>query len=288
MLERSRMKKRIGVFCCVAAALALFGQAALCEESQWVTAEGIAPIENVTKAQARKMAIDNARREAVEKVVGVDVLSETMVINYNVSSDVVRTIPYGKVIGVEILSEEVELIPPKNTGEVPFLAYKVKIRANVAKEKGRPDSFFRLDASLNRTVFKEGDSIEIKVTPSRDCYVHIFNILENEKVLVLFPNRFRRDGFVKANTTLVFPDDNDRRRGITLEAFVDEGKDKVDEIFQILALKEPFQFNTVTFKEGIFGIYDGTTGLVNDLVKSIVGIPLQDRAEKFIQYRITK
>jgi hypothetical protein len=264
------------------------GFPAKAQESQWVTAEGIAPIENVTKTEARKMAIDNARREAVEKVVGVDLLSETMIINYNVSSDVVRTIPYGKVIGVEILSEDVELIPPKNVGEVPFLAYKVKIRANVAKEKGRPDSFFKINAEINRTVFKEGDLIEIKVTPSKDCYVQIFNILEDEKVLVLFPNRFRRDGFVKANTTLVFPDVNDRKRGITLEAFVDEGKQKVDEMFHILALKEPFQFNTVKFKEGIFGIYDGRTGLVNDLVKSIVGIPLQDRAEKFIQYRITK
>ena len=54
------------------------------------------------------MAIDNARREAVEKVVGVDLLSETMVINYNVSSDVVRTIPHGKVIGVDYQTGDVK------------------------------------------------------------------------------------------------------------------------------------------------------------------------------------
>jgi hypothetical protein len=268
--------------------LVLLGHPALCQDAKWVTVEGIAPIENVTKSEARKMAIDNARREAVEKVVGVDILSETMVINYNVSGDVVRTIPHGKVIGVEILKEDVELIPPKNPGEAPFLAYKVKIRALVAEEKGRADVFFKLDAQINRTVFKEGDFIEIKVTPSKDCFVNIFNILEDEKVLVLFPNRFSRNGFVKANTTLVFPDDADRKRGITLRAFVDEGKEKVDEIFHILALKEPLQLNTAKFKEGIFGIYNGQSALVNDLVKSIVGIPLQDRAEKFIQYRITK
>lgn len=258
------------------------------QESEWVTAEGMAPIENVTKNEARKMAVDNARREALEKVVGVDILSETMVINYNVSGDVVRTIPYGKVIGCEVLKEEIELIPPKKTGDAPFLAYKVTIRANVAKEKGRPDAFFRLNAGINRTVFKEGDLIEIRVTPSKDCYLSIFNILEDEKVIILFPNRFRKNNFINAGTTFMFPSDADRKRGITLEAFLEEGKMKADEIFHLLALKEKMQFNTARFSEGIFGIYDGHSALVADLVKSIVGIPLSDRAEKFLHYRITK
>jgi uncharacterized protein DUF4384 len=258
------------------------------KESEWVTVEGFAPIENITKNEARKLAIDNARREAVEKVVGVDLLSETMVINYNVSGDVIRAIPHGRVIGIEILNEDIDLIPAEKKGDAPFLAYKVKIRANVAKEFGRTDSFFRLEARANRTVFKEGDLIEIKITPSKDCYLSIFNVLEDEKVIILFPNRFNQNNFVKANTSFVFPDDNDRKKGITLEAFLDEGQEKADEMFHVLALKEPLFFNTAKFKEGIFGIYDGQSALVNDLVKNIVGIPLSHRAEKFIQYRITK
>jgi len=283
------MKTKTSSICFVIIiALVLSGGRVLAQDSEWVTVEGIAPIENVTKPEARKMAIDNARREAVERVVGVDILSETMVINYNVSGDVIRTIPHGKVIGQEILKEDIELIPAKNKGEAPYLAYRVKLRANVIKEKGKTDVFFRLKAELNRNVFKEGDLIEIKVTPSRDCYLSIFNILEDETAIILFPNRFRTNNFVKANTTFIFPGDADRKKGITLEAFVSEGKQKVDEIFHILALKEPLHFDTATFKEGIFGIYDGHSAMVNDLVKNIVGIPLSHRAEKFIQYRITK
>ncbi len=87
------------------------------QDSEWVTVEGIAPIENVTKQEACKMAIANARRKAVEKVVGVDILSETMVINYHVSGDVIRTIPHGKVIGQEIIKEEIERIPAKDKRE---------------------------------------------------------------------------------------------------------------------------------------------------------------------------
>jgi len=268
--------------------LVLSGNPAFSQDSEWVTVSGIAPIENVTKNEARKMAIANARREAIEKVVGVDILSETMVINYNVSGDVIRTIPHGKVVGQEIVNEEIELIPAKDKGEAPYLAYKITMRANVIKEKGQIDSFFRLKAELNRTVFKEGDLMEIRVTPSRDCYLSILNILEDETAIILFPNRFKQNNFVKANATFAFPDDTDRKRGITLEAYMGEGKRKADEIIHILALKEPLQFNTAKFKEGIYGIYDGRSAMVNDLVKNIVGIPLSHRAERFIQYRITK
>ena len=258
------------------------------QETTWVTVEGYAPIENVTKSEARKLAIDHARREAVEKVVGVDLLAETMVINYNVSSDVIRAIPHGKVIGIEILNEDIELIPAEEKDEAPYLAFKVKLRALVAKEIGRTDAFFRLEAKANRTVYREGDLIELQVTPSKDCYLTIFNVLEDETVIVLFPNRFNQNNFVKANAQFIFPGENDRRKGITLEAFLNDGQQQTDEMFHVLALKEPLYFNAAKFKEGIFGIYDGQSALVNDLVKTIVGIPLSHRAEKFIQYRITK
>lgn len=261
----------------------VFGQ-----DCKWVTVEGVAALENVTKFEARKLAIDNARRAAIEMVVGVDILSETMVINYNVSGDVVRAIPYGKVLKQEIIKEDVELIPAGNDQEAPFLAYKVKMRVQVAEEKGAVDAFFRIKAVTNRNVFKEGDDIVIQVTPTRDCYLSIFNVLEDETVLILIPNRFRQNNFVKANTTFVFPDENDRRKGIRLEAFVGEGKQKTDEIFHILALKEPLAFDTARFSEGVFGVYTGKSGFVCDLIKDIVGIPLSYRAEKFIQYRITK
>jgi len=261
----------------------VFGQ-----DCEWVTADGIAPLENVTKYQARKMAIDDARRVAVEKAVGVEVLSETMVINYNVSGDVVRTIPHGRILKEEIIKEDIERIPNTDDRLPPYLAYKVTMKVQVAREKGTTDSFFRIKAETNRTVFKEGDDIVLRVTPTRDCYLSIFNVLEDESVLILIPNRFRQNNYVKANTTFVFPDENDKRKGIRLEAFVGEGKQKSDEIFHVLALKEPLNFDTARFSEGVFGVYAGKSGFVCDLVKDIVGIPLSQRAEKIIQYRITK
>ena len=114
------MCKLKSVFLIIAILVSLNADLLQAQEYEWVTVEGFAPIENVTKQEARKLAIDNARREAVEKVVGVDLLSETMVINYNVSGDVIRAIPHGKVVAVEILKEDIDLIPAEKKGDAPY------------------------------------------------------------------------------------------------------------------------------------------------------------------------
>lgn len=266
----------------------MFVHPAISGEAEWVTVEGAAALENVTKDKARKLAIDDARRLAVERVVGVNLISQTLVINSEISGDVVSTIPYGKVIAQEIIAENVELTRSQLNGKAPYLTYKVKMKVQVAKQKGKVDPFFKVDARINRSVFKEGDHIELRVTPTKDAYISVFNILADETVLILIPNRFRQDNFVKANSTFVFPDINDQNKGISLEAFVGEGKTETKEMFHVLALKEPMKFDVDQFREGVFGTYKGSSGLVRDLVKKTVHIPLSQRTEAFLPYRIEK
>lgn len=280
--------KRIFSIVCFAMTMTLFVHSAISLEAEWVTVEGFAALENVTKQEARQLAIDDARRAAIEKVVGVNLVSETLVINSEISGDVICTIPYGKVVAQEIIKESVEFTRSEKSMDAPYLTYKVKMKIQVAKQKGKADPFFRVGASINRRVFKEGDQIELRITPTRDAYISVFNILADETVLILVPNRFRPGNFVAANSTFVFPDVNDRSKGISLEAFAGEGRKETKEMFHILALKEPMEFDTATFSEGVFGIYKGSSGLVSDLVKQTVHIPLSQRAEAFLHYRIEK
>jgi hypothetical protein len=284
----SAFMKCFGTIILVALTVILFAPPAVSIEAQWVTVEGFAALENVTKQEARQLAIEDALRAAVEKIVGVNLISETLVINNEVSGDVIYTIPYGKVVAQEVIQENVELTLSENRGEAPYLTYKVKMKVQVAEQKGKADPFFKVGARINRTVFKEGDQIELRITPTKDAYISVFNVLPDETVLILVPNRFRQNNFVTANSTLVFPDVHDRTKGISLEAFVGEGRTESKEMFHILALKEPMKFDTATFSEGVFGIYSGSSGLVSDLVKQTVHIPLSQRAEAFIYYRIEK
>ena len=67
--------------------------------------------------------------------------------------------------------------------------------------------------SLGGEVFKEGDELRIVFTTEVDCYVTIFNIVEDGTVTMLLPNRFRRDNFIKSGTNLVFPGNSEKEKG---------------------------------------------------------------------------
>ena len=110
-----------------------------------VTVEGNSSMENITKEDARRLAIEDAERNAVEQVAGVTVSADTLVSNFTVSSDVISAIPYGKVIEREILTEDIQVIKDETKGR-PYSIYHVKMRVKVAKEKGNIDPYLKLDA----------------------------------------------------------------------------------------------------------------------------------------------
>lgn len=256
------------------------------DNASWVTTEGFSAMENITKEDARRLAIEDAERNAVEQVAGVTISADTIVTNFTISSDVISAIPYGKVIDREIIEEDIKTIKDEKTVRPSFIYY-VKLKAKVAKEKGNIDPYFKLDASLNRTVFKDGEEMQIKVKPHRDCYITIFNILEDDKVLTLIPNRYIKDTLIKANEYLVFPDEGIKKMGINLKVHGVEGKDVTKEKIYILCFKQPVDFGN-KFEEGIFGIYKGATAFIKELKRKVVDIPLSERAERFLLYEIRK
>ena len=259
----------------------------LAQDVTWVTVEGTAPMEHISKEEARGLAIEDAMGKAVEEVVGANISAETLVVNLRLSGSILGAIPYGRVIDKEILEEGAKEIH-KEGQETPSLLYWVKMKAGVAEETTGEDPSFRLEASLNSSSFKDGDEMEIHLRPTKDCYFSVFNILEDEKILRLIPNRVKEDNFLTANETFSFPDENDKSRGIELRVHTPEDKDAVTESIYILALKQPFELHAARFQEGIYGVYNGQTAFMKDLIKDIVGIPLSERAEQFIQYTISR
>lgn len=291
---RNRNLTKIGllVFLLFTVQCSLF--TAFADDSRWITVEGQAAIENITKEEARRLAIANARRKAVEDVVGVTVSADTLVINWQVSSDIIRAIPYGKVVEQEMLEEDVKSLREKEKAE-PSLIYWVKLKAKVVKEKGEPDPYFKIDATLNRAVFKDNDDMQITIKPAKDCYLSIFNMLENEKVITLFPNNFKNANKIKAGEAFTFPDEQDRKRGISLKSHIHgynirgqagEGKKTTKESLYLICLKQPMAFDTQKFEQGIFGSYSGKSAFISELIKEIVEIPLSERAERLLPYEV--
>lgn len=268
--------------------LAFFASSLFAQEITWVTVEGTAPVGEADKAAAKSRAIDDALRNAVHEAVGAYVTVETLVVNLRLSGSILGTIPYGKVIGKEILEERIEEILGEGQAK-PGLVYRVKIRAGVVEETVGTDPSFRLDAWLNNSSFINGEEMLIRIKPTKDCYIHVFNILEDEKILRLIPNRFKKQNFLPANTTFFFPDKVNQLKGINkIRVHIPEDKDVVTESIYILALNRPFEFSSAAIQEGIFGIYNGQTAFMKDLIKEIVGIPLNERAEVLMQYEIKR
>jgi len=95
-----------------------------------------------------------------------------------------------------------------------------------------------------------------------------------------------RDGVRrKANTSFQFPDKEDRGKGITLKAHLPAKTNAVTESIYVIATKQPILINPGV-QEGIFGIYDGKTAFMGDLIRDIVTIPLSERTEKLMQYQV--
>ena len=67
-----------------------------------------------------------------------------------------------------------------------------------------------------------------------------------------------------------------------------EKKEKVTESVYILALDHPFELKSIKVQEGIFGVFNGQTAFMKDLIREVVGIPLKSRAEALMQYEIRK
>ena len=254
---------------------------------RWVVVEGRALMEDTSEENARNRAMEDAMHKAVEQVVGSNISVETLLVNLRLSGSIVGVIPYGRVVDKVIIEEGVEPILKKGQA-VPSLRYRVRMKAGVAEETTGLDTYFRLDASLNRSSFNEGDEMLISIKPTKDCYVSVFIILEDEKVIRLIPNRLKENNFLKANQTFSFPDENDKTSGIKLRVHMPEEKDAVTETIYILALEQPLKFNAPGFQEGIYGIYNGETAFMKDLIKEIVAIPPGKRAEKLMQYQIRK
>jgi hypothetical protein len=256
------------------------------EEVTWVTVEGMASMDQKSTEDARSLARQDALRRARAQVAGSSVSPESLAVNLKLSGGIAATIPYVKVIDSAVLEEGMVNAAPAGSA-ASARTYRVLVRAGMVEERTGTDPSFRLESSLNRTSFMDGEEMKVHIKSTRDCYVAVFIIMEDGRVLRLLPNRFKSTVFLKAGQFFSFPDETDKRKGIKLVVHMPDNKVGNESIY-ILALKQPFSHDAARFQEGIYGVYDGNTAFMNDLVQEIAGIPLMDRAEKFLQYQIRK
>ena len=156
-------------------------------------------------------------------------------------------------------------------------------------EKGLPDPAFKINASLNRQVFKSGDDVILKILTTKDCYLTIFVVTEKKQVYIILPNRYNKNNLVRKGDEFIYPSERDIARGLNLKAGLIPGTIVSKEFIRIIATKHPIDFKPELFKEGVgIGVFLKETGSLGELLKELITIPANERVDSFLPYEIVK
>ena len=250
----------------------------------WVEVEGVSVLgEGTTMQTARRASLDLARREAVEKAVGTFIAGTTTVRNYQLTDDLIRVIARGRIVEEQILEQGLKVEGPKGQ----YGTYRTKLRAKVQRLNSEHQAGFTVKARINRSVFKNGDESEIRVTSSQDAYLYIFNVTEDEQVTILVPNRFSPESFVKAGAEFVFPSEELTRRGIKLTTYVMPGKQKSFETIKVIATRHPVTALRHQAPEAVFKEYKAAdTTMLNALLRTLASFEPGEWAEDMAAYEV--
>jgi hypothetical protein len=250
----------------------------------WVEVEGLSVLgEGTTMQAAQRASLDVARRAAIEKAVGTFVAGATTVRNNQLTEDLIRVIARGRIVEEQILERGLKVEGPKGQ----YGTYRTRLRAKVQRLNNEHQAAFTVRAMVNRSVFKNGDESEIRVTSSQDAYVYIFNVTEDEHVTILVPNRFLPESFVKAGAEFVFPSESLTKRGIKLNTYVMPGKHRSLETIKVIATRHPVAALRHQAPDAVFKEYHAPdTTMLNDLLRTLGSFDPGDWAEDAAAYEV--
>ena len=180
--------------------------------------------------QSQLTALQRARAAAIEQAAGVAVTSGTLVTNFTVAADFIKTYARGFIVG-----EQVTWLPwgqyQQDASTPPIPEYRVRILADVYVPRKKAPAL-GLRAKLNSAVFRNGEQARITVTANKDAGLALFNIMADDRVALIFPNIHEQNNVLAAGKDLIFPAKDAR---VVLEMQALPGHQKDAEAFLVLA-----------------------------------------------------
>jgi hypothetical protein len=237
--------------------------------------------DDMTIAQAKEKATIRALESIIEYYSGTEIntASLSIVAETNLRMDMdhfsqfTKTMSQGMILEKEILGEDRKIYGQD-------LIYAVTLKARVGKLKGLSDPFFKIEASLNRKWFQNGDEMIIQIKSTKDCYIYVLNILSDETVNSLLPNQYLTNNFLGKGESLRVPP---KEGNITkFRVGLPEGSTQATEMILVLAIKS-IEEN----KQKNFDLYMGNYQMaLRDLMKFIMGFPRDQVEQVNLQYVI--
>ena len=168
------------------------------EDAVWVESDGMAIMGEVeTPKEVKERARIDAQNKAIEKAVGVFLRSSTLVINSQLSEDLIFASVRGAINKTEIISE--------GWDEKDRNIYRIKLKALVQPVHPEKGEGISIKLSLSKAALYEGDEVKIFFQSNKACYVYIFSVAADGSVTLLLPNSMNMDNLIKPDNAYAFP-----------------------------------------------------------------------------------
>lgn len=253
----------------------------------WVEAEAVFNLgDETTMELAQRASLEAARRVAIEKAVGMNVTGSTLVRNAQLIDDLIQVVSKGMIVEEQLVERGLEAQGTKGAHGT----YRTKIRAKVVRlPPGKRGANYSMGCRLNRTTYQHGEHAELRITPTQDSYLYLFDITEDEHLTVLAPNRFVQEAYVAGGHEYLFPPTELVKRGIQMTTMVAPGKQRSVERIKVIATRQPIEVLKRRAPEAIFEEYrSNDTSMLVDLLKTLAGLEPGEWTECSATYEIVQ
>jgi len=173
------------------------------ETIKGIQAEGACAIVGMSAEQSQLTALQRARAAAIEQAAGVSVTSSTLVTNFAVAADFIKTYARGFIV-----KEKVTWLPlgqyQKDVSVAPIPEYRVRITADVyVPQKAKGSVGFK--AKLNNTVYRSGEKAIFFLKAAKSARFAAFNIMADDRVAMIFPNIHESDNLIPPGREISYP-----------------------------------------------------------------------------------
>ena len=250
--------------------------------------------DDITRRDAKVNLLREMRNEAVNKKVGTtvevtqlltDVMSATGDESFEQSawSGFFRSTVSGVITRER---QEKNKMTPFEEGE--GFELELEYSFYVVPVTGQRDLEFWAYASLENDMLKEGGDLVIRLKPSKDAYVYIFNLMADNNAMLMFPNDYMLDNFIAAGEELVVPDPKIQIY-ISFIVGTMPGQKITSESVYIICTKQKVPVIESLPRIGqSMQVFSGSSKNFIELQRWLTGIPLDQRVEKALLYHVSK
>jgi len=237
--------------------------------------------EDTTMLQGKATALNNARRDALEKATGIEVRGSSVVYNNTLINDLVKTATKGIIVQEQLLDNSCKITDLHFTCVAKI---KATVKPLTAQRKGnfsvttasvqRPDK----ERAAKSPVFQNNDEIQVRVMANEDAFLQLFSVDQYGNVSKLYPNSYiKQQKALPGEKEFVFPDNALRDRGLRLKVRTPKGVKQSIESVLVIATKE---------KTALLADKSLDNPTITDLMKELSDLDPSSWAESTVGYEV--